>query len=190
MLPTVPIEADVGDSDSSIHPRLRAANAEMMRDRLALDLDRARFAAPEIEIGWKRISVDNLSFDGPVLGASWRVPVPGRRKALIATAEAAVEGSAARLARREREVSATRTAAKAAYAHRYTSVSQLPPPDDRLRAAVIEAFHLGEGSLTDLLDTLGALHGAASDDLDLLEDALAAHRALELAVGHPLETTP
>jgi outer membrane protein TolC len=48
------------------------------------------------------------------------------------------------------------------------------------------SFAAGESSLTDLLDSLRAVRDARLGALDLLGDALAAHRDLEAALGRPL----
>ncbi len=168
------------------HPQSRAAAAAAERDRFAVARARSAIALPEIELGWRRVRADGLTADGPVLGAAWRVPLPGRRRAKVAAAEAVAAGSAARQARQEAMAIAVRSAAQDVYAQHHAQASTLPEPDDRLRQASVEAYRLGEGSLTDLLDTFEALHAAAMGRLDLLADALAAHRALEQAVGHSL----
>jgi outer membrane protein TolC len=52
--------------------------------------------------------------------------------------------------------------------------------------AATAAFRAGESSLTDLLDGLRAASAARLGEIDLREQALAAHRELEAALGRPL----
>ena len=54
--------------------------------------------------------------------------------------------------------------------------------------AATAAYRAGEAALTDLLDTLRAGHDARlGEPSTCVEQALAAHRDLEVALGRPLD---
>ncbi len=55
--------------------------------------------------------------------------------------------------------------------------------------AVTRAYHLGEVPLTDLLDTVRAAAEAQHIALELLDEALGAHRELERLMGKTVGTT-
>ena len=146
-------------------------------------------AAPELYGGWQTLSLAGTRVGGPVFGISWTVPLFDR--AQPARAESAVRRDAA-----EARLELARARARAEAAGTVAAY-------ERLRAAAVQAesaaessthvmeaarasFAAGESNLTDLLDSLRAVRDARLGALDLLGDALAAHRDLEAALGRPL----
>ena len=146
-------------------------------------------AAPELYGGWQTLSLGGARVGGPVFGISWTVPLFDR--AQPARAESAVRRDAAEarleLARARARAEAAGTAA--AYERLRAAAAQAESAAES-STHVVEAarasFVAGESNLTDLLDSLRAVRDARLGALDLLGDALAAHRDLEAALGRPL----
>jgi cobalt-zinc-cadmium efflux system outer membrane protein len=129
-----------------------------------------------------------LSFDGPVYGVAWPVPIfdrnQGNRDAAVA--EAAVARSQLELETRLAEQRAQ--AALASYTDLFYSAKPIVSGDDDfdVAAAAFAAFEAGEASLTDVLDSLRASVSVQMARLDSLDRALAAERELEAAIGRPI----
>jgi outer membrane protein TolC len=56
----------------------------------------------------------------------------------------------------------------------------------RVMTGATAAYRAGEGSLTDLFDSLRAAVGARLGEIDLRAQAMESHRELEAALGRPL----
>jgi outer membrane protein TolC len=190
-LPEAPSDLDSRITES--RPDVLAARSEVERAESLGELSRRILEAPELLLGWKSIENDLTAgggdLDGPVFGIGWKVPVFGRRRADRLEAEsalAAAEASEKWLARRARSELA---AANAAYGELRESALaaqiELGELDGVARAAEA-SFEAGESTVTDLLDTLGALLDARLAALDLYASALGAHRQLEAAAGRSL----
>ncbi|MGD2116308.1 MAG: TolC family protein, partial [Acidobacteriota bacterium] len=175
----------------SSHARTRSLEAAVEAARLGGHLTERFVPTPELVAGWQRIDDGVRTVDGPLLGLSWSIPLFDRNRPDRARAEARLTASRARLERTRRELAAELAGARAAYEELHASALALrraatrtPPMID----AATAAFRLGEADLTDLLD---ALRSGAETELaavDLLGEALAAHRDLERAAGRALTT--
>jgi cobalt-zinc-cadmium efflux system outer membrane protein len=108
ILPMPPSTVDVGD-----HPDLQAAAHRVAEAEAVQRLQRRSLESPDISLGWKRLGEEGLSFDGPVYGIAWPLPVfdrnQGNRDA--ATAKASVARSRLELEKRLAEQRALATLA-------------------------------------------------------------------------------
>jgi cobalt-zinc-cadmium efflux system outer membrane protein len=182
-LPIPPATAEVGDRPDLRAIAHRAAEAEAVQR-----LQRRSVEPPEISLGWKKLGEEGLSFDGPVYGISWPLPVfdrnQGNRQA--ATAKASVARS-----RLELETRLAEQRARAALAA-YEDLYRIAKPEKGGREsfdvaiATFAAFEAGEASLTDVLDALRASVDVRLARLESLNQALAAERELEAAIGRPI----
>lgn len=183
-LPEVPADLDLAHRDD-----LEAQRREVEQRRLEMRLSRRFVAAPELEAGWKQVEAGGQTFDGPVLGVRWSVPLADRRQADREAASAGLEAAEARLALAESRAAAELEGARGAYDGLRRAVAATEPAKVQdLRFAATESYRLGEATVTDLLDTLRALRDAQLDHLDLFAAALAAHRDLETAAGRALDS--
>lgn len=182
-LPVPPGTIDVGD-----RPDLQAIAHRVAEAEAVQRLQRRSLEPPEISFGWKKLGEEGLSFNGPVYGIAWPLPVfdrnQGNREA--ATAEASIARSQLELETRLAE-----QRARAALAS-YTDLFRVAKPDDvrddgfDIAVATFAAFEAGESSLTDVLDSLRATVEVQMARLESLELALAAERELEAAIGRPI----
>jgi outer membrane protein TolC len=164
------------------HPLVRAAEADLAAARLEREAAGRFLASPELSLGWQRQELGAETLDGPLFGLAWAVPLFDRKRPERSAAAARVEGAEARLELVRREVAAARAAARANFERLARSLELAGTAlaeSDRMLDAAEAAFHLGEASLTDLLDTHRSVTEAALAVLDLQEAALAAHRELE-----------
>lgn len=183
LLPIPPATADVGDQPDLQATAHRVAEAEAVQR-----LHRRSLEPPEIGFGWKKLGEEGLSFEGPVYGIAWPLPIfdrnQGNREA--ATAEASVAQSRLELEKRLAEQRAR--AALAAY----KDLFQFAKPDETgnevldVAIATFAAFEAGEASLTDVLDSLRVSVEVRLARLESLDQALAAERELEGAIGRPI----
>jgi cobalt-zinc-cadmium efflux system outer membrane protein len=182
-LPTPPATAEVGD-----RPDLRAIAHRVAEAEAVQRLHRRSLDPPEISFGWKKFGEEGLSFDGPVYGIAWPLPVfdrnQGNREA--ASAEASVARSQLELETRLAEQRAR--AALAAYNDLYRVAKPREGGSEGFDVAIatFAAFEAGEASLTDVLDSLRASVDVRMARLESLDRALAAERELEAAIGRPI----
>jgi cobalt-zinc-cadmium efflux system outer membrane protein len=183
LLPMPPATVDVGG-----RPDLQAIAHRVAKAEAIQRLQRRSLEPPEISFGWKKLGEDGLSFDGPVYGIAWPLPVfdrnQGNREA--ATAEASVARSQLELETRLAEQRAR--AALAAYNDLYRISKPEEAGSEGLDVAIatFAAFEAGEASLTDVLDALRASVEVKLARLESFDQALAAERELEAAVGRPI----
>ncbi|MDH3815245.1 MAG: TolC family protein [Acidobacteriota bacterium] len=182
-LPIPPATADVGS-----RPDLQAIAHRVAEAEAVQRLQRRSLEPPEISFGWKKIGEEGLSFNGPVYGIAWPLPVfdrnQGNREA--ATAEVSVARSQLELETRLAEQRAR--AALASYSDLYLMAkpADVRGDDFDIAVATFAAFEAGEASLTDVLDSLRATVEVQLARLDSLDQALAAERELEAAIGRPI----
>ena len=183
LLPVPPAAADVGS-----RPDLQAIAHRVAEAEAVQRLQRRSLEPPEISFGWKKLGEEGLSFNGPVYGIAWPLPVfdrnQGNREA--ATAEASVARSQLELETRLAEQRALAALAS------YTDLFRVAKPEDvrdddfDIAVATFAAFEAGEASLTDVLDSLRATVEVQMARLESLYQALAAERELEAAIGRPI----
>jgi outer membrane protein TolC len=192
ILPSLPPPADVDGS----HPRLLAAAAELLAAESAQAASRRFLESPEVVVGWQRQDVGVESVEGPLLGLTWSLPLFRRNQAESARAGARAVAARARLERVRQEIEAERAGAVAAYRLLAVATAEVAVSlegNEKMLAGAVAAFHHGEASLTDLLETLRSMAESEMTALDLQEAALAAHRDLESLAGRsldPLSTLP
>lgn len=180
-VPVVPGLPDppASSSDLGSHPLLRALDAELEQARLEGKLARRIFRFPDLTLGVQRIDDGPQRLEGATYGLTWSLPLFDRNQADKAASQAAVDSLEARLRWTTRELERRSEATHTAYERlrRAASSARAVLEDlDRMVASARTAFQLGEGDLTDLLDTLRAVADAEQTALDLHAEALAAHR--------------
>lgn len=183
-LPGTSASLDVASRPDLTALELEAEQAELSR-RLA-----ARFLEfPAIVGGWTFFDEADAQVDGPVFGVEWSLPLFDRRQGERARTRREEEVARARLETTRMRAVSELEAAKDAYEHlRAVALDVMETTDDP--GAVIEAataeFRAGEATLTDLLDALRSVTDTRVRALELYQEALAAHRRLELSAGRPL----
>ena len=183
LLSIPPATADVGD-----RPDLQAIAHRVAEAEAVQRLRRRSLEPPEISLGWKKLGEEGLSFEGPVYGIAWPLPVFDRNQGNheAATAEASVARS-----QLEFETRLAEQRARAALAA-YNDLYRVAKPEEAgsrgldVALATFAAFEAGEASLTDVLDALRASVDVRLARLESLDQALAADRELEAAIGRPI----
>ena len=146
---------------------------------------------PELAFGWQTLRGDGLSIGGPVFAASWSVPLFDRDQGRRAQAQARARVLAARRTLARRRAQAEVEGTRAAYSG-LSAAARRAGELARTTEAVVRgsqaAFEAGEATVTDLNDALRVAFTAEVEALELQGEALAAGRALEIALGQPLGT--
>jgi outer membrane protein TolC len=169
---------------ATLHPRVAALTSELEAARADERVAGKITELPELLAGWQRQDLAGETFDGPIVGLSWPLPLLDRHRAERMTARARVEALEARLLLTDRETTATRAAAMAAYEELRRAASETSEAAAGAPAIVVAAaaaFQAGEADLTDLLETLRSATAVEVRALELHAAALAAHRDVELA---------
>lgn len=162
-------------------------------DVLQKDLDQARleerlagrfWGAPQLQAGWQRLETGGVQASGPVLGASWSLPLFDRNQGGRAKAARRRSAAEARLALATAGYTARVAGAEAAYlklarAARDAEASIQGVP--ALVEAATASFTAGESTATDLLDVLRSALDAQTRAIEAHAAALAAARTLEAA---------
>ncbi|MFN0149259.1 MAG: TolC family protein [bacterium] len=178
--------------DASANTGIRALELDLEAAAYDARLSRRFLSAPDLMAGWQRQQADDApTFEGPVFGVSWPLPLFDRQSGERAMTARRLESSTARLAFLRTQSAARIDAARAAYDRlREGASTALTASDDtqRLVESASASFALGESSLTDLLDTLRSVLTTRLTALDLYGAALEAHRELEAAAGRTLTT--
>lgn len=176
------------DTDVSRRPDLVAL--EERADQAELEAKAAgRFwGFPELAVGWQTLRDEGMSADGPVFAVSWSIPLFDRDQGRRAEAEGRQRILGARHALARRRAEAEVRGARAA-AIRLATAAREAAEAARTTGVVLQgaraAFEAGESTVTDLNDTVRAAFDAELEALELHAEALAAERALELALGRP-----
>jgi len=182
-LPIPPATADVGD-----RPDLQAIAHRVAEAEAVQRLQRRTLEPPEISFGWKKLGEEGLSFDGPVYGIAWPLPVFDRNQGNREAATAELSVAQSQLALETRLAEQRARAALAAYNDLYRISLPEEAGSECLDVAIatFAAFEAGEASLTDVLDALRASVDVKLARLESLDQALAAERELEAAIGRPI----
>ena len=145
---------------------------------------------PELAFGWQTLRGDLVNVDGPVFAVSWSVPLFDRDQGRRAEAEGRARVLAARRTIARRRAKAEVEGARAAYLGLSAATlraAELARSTEVVVRGTRAAFEAGEATLTDLNDALRVAFAAELDALELKGEALSAGRALEVAVGRPLD---
>jgi outer membrane protein TolC len=182
--PDPPESADPGAS-----PELRALTLEA--EQATLERKRAgRFLGfPTLQVGWQQLADRGVVQGGPIVAASWSIPLFDRDQPARIEAEGRQQAATARVELARARVAAEVGGGTAAYRVLSTAArdaGRMSEDADRVIGAATAAFRAGEASLTDLLDSLRAAMDARLSEIELRGQALAAHRDLEGALGRPL----
>ncbi len=143
---------------------------------------------PAISVGWTQIRDGELSFDGPVYGIAWPVPIFDRNQGNRRAGEAEARRARFELDAARRHADAQVQAALVAYSELYefAATTDGDPADADVAVAVLAAFEAGEADLTDVLDAHRSTVDLRLARLETLSVALTAERELEAAMGHPI----
>jgi cobalt-zinc-cadmium efflux system outer membrane protein len=183
LLPTPPATAEIEDRPDILALVHRVAAAESR-----LSLERRVLEPPVISAGWIEIRDGRQSFDGPVFGVIWPLPLFDRNqgKRQVAVAEADRARSEVEVSRRLALQQAA--AALASYSELFEAVvgGGSSAIEGGVVEAVFAAFAAGEASLIDVLDALRATIDVQMARVETLARALAAERELEAALGRSI----
>ena len=175
--------------EAAASPELLAATHEA--EQAAFERKRAgRFLTfPTLQFGWQQISDGGVVRSGPIFAAGWAVPLFDRDQGARIEAERRLQVTGARVEVTRARVTAQVEGSATAYRTLVAAsrdAARMSEESDRVIVAATAAYRAGEVSLTDLLDSLRAAIGARLGEIDLRDQALAAHRELEAALGRPL----
>lgn len=183
LLAPPPDAAGTGDRPDleALSQRVAEVDAQAKASRRALE-------PPAISIGWTEIRDGEISFDGPVYGIAWPIPVFDRNQGHREQGDAEVQRARFVLDAARRHADAQVQAALAAYSELYGSAVSVgdDSTDADVAAAVFAAFEAGEAGLTDVLDAHRSTVELRLARLDSLSVALTAERELEAALGRPV----
>lgn len=182
-LPASPTTATVGDRPDlkALAHRVAVADSQNQLQRRVLE-------PPEISVGWMEIGGNLQSFDGPMLGVVWPLPVFDRNQGARQAAAAEADRARSELEFARRRAVQHLHAALASYSDLFELVIRggISTAEADVVDAVFAAFEAGEASLTDMLDALRATVGVEMARLETLARALGAERELEAALGRPV----
>jgi cobalt-zinc-cadmium efflux system outer membrane protein len=172
----------------SARPELRYLEHRVVEAEARQSLSRRVLEPPEVSVGWLEIRDGMQSFDGPVLGVTWPVPLGGRSRGRREAAAAEVDRSRAVLEAGRRRARQRAESALASYArlHDIAAPIQAGTSSSDVVEPMLAAFEAGEASLTDVLDSLRTATDARLARLESLAAVLGAGRELEEAVGQPI----
>jgi outer membrane protein TolC len=170
-------------------PETRALAREIEQWELEARRSGRFWGFPTLQAGWQRLDDHGVVRDGPIFAANWSIPLFDRNRAAQIEAKRRGEAAQARLELTRSRLAAEVQGGLAAFRLLVTSASEAREAAEestRVIDAATAWYRAGEMSLTDLLDALRAAFAARARELETRGRALEAHRALELAVGHPL----
>jgi len=150
----------------------------------------SRFVSfPSLQVGWQTLEGAGVDAGGPILAATWAVPLFDRDQGSRVEAERVRDAAEARLTFARDRIAGEIEGRLAAYRTLHAAAAeaaQVAGEADRVIEAVTVSYQAGESGLTDLLETLRAAFAARLRAIDARDRALAAHRDLEEALGRPL----
>jgi outer membrane protein TolC len=187
LLPALPTPPEGLEAATS--PRIRSGEHRLEQARLEERLAGRFWGVPTLQAGVQRLEEGRLVETGPILAASWAIPLFDRSQAERAEARARAEIVASRLeqvrALTRAEIQGTLHAYQLLFAAA-REAHEASAETDRVIAAATAAYRAGEAGLTDLLDALGSAFETRLRELEVTALALEAHRDLEAAVARPL----
>jgi len=183
LLPTPPSTIDIGD-----RPDIRALSYGVVAAESRHQLQKRVLEPPVIILGWTEIADGVRSFDGPVFGLSWPVPLFDRKQGRREAASAEVSRAQFELEVAQKKALEQSRAALASYTELHAMVVRGSDggADSDVIETMLAVFEAGEASVTDVLDTLRATVDVRVARIDVLARALAAERELESALGRPI----
>jgi cobalt-zinc-cadmium efflux system outer membrane protein len=191
-VPGMPL-AELRDVALAQNPEVRAAELVLLAEQAEARLARREVVPdPTIALGYKRQNVTEESgtWDGFAAAVSIPLPLWDREEGAIEAAEAEARGQAAELRRLRRRVALDVERAwvelQAASAQLDAIGPQLGADAEAALLAARSAYHEGEITLVEWLDTVQAYFEAESIYADLLADHFIRRAALERAVGASL----
>ncbi len=182
-LPTPPSSPDIGD-----RPDIRALSYLAVAAESRHQLQQRVLEPPAISVGWTEIADGVRSFDGPVFGFAWPLPLFDRNQGRREAASAEVSRARFELEVAQKKALEQLQAALASYSEFYAMVVRgaAGETDSDVVDTMLAVFEAGEASLTDVLDALRATVDVRMARIEALARALVAERELESALGRPL----
>jgi cobalt-zinc-cadmium efflux system outer membrane protein len=174
--------------DVAGNPELEVLAHRVVESEAEYRLQRRVLDPPEIGVGWMELRDGRQSFDGPVFGVAWPIPIFDRRQGNREAARAETERARKTLEAATRRINASARAALAAYSDLYRAATSASTgsTDSEVVVAVFAAFEAGEAGLTDVLDALRSSVDVQLARLESIDRALEAQRELETALGRPV----
>jgi len=181
-LPTPPSSPDIG-----ARPDIRALSYRAVAAESRYQLQRRVIEPPAISVGWTEIADGVRSFDGPVFGVAWPLPLFDRNQGRREAASAEVSRAHFELEVGQKRALEQSQAALASYTELHAMVVRgaAVEADSDVVDTMLAVFEAGEASLTDVLDALRATVDVRMARIETLANALAAERELESALGRP-----
>ena len=179
-----PASVDLSDRADLLALDRRAAEAEA-RQRV----NNRALEPPEITVGWVDLRDDTRSFDGPVFGVTWPVPIFDRNQGNRDAATAELDRARAEFEVARRSARQHADSALGSYLELYAAATRARPTrtvESEVVESLLAAFTAGEADLTDVLDSLRTTVDVQLARLDSIAAALAAGRELEAAQGRPI----
>jgi outer membrane protein TolC len=175
--------------DPESAPELQALAFEA--EQATLERKRAgRFLTfPTLQLGWQQIDDAGAGRSGPIFAAGWSVPLFDRDQGGRAAAEGRRLAATARLEVARVQLAARVAGSAAAYRSLVAAsrdAARVAGDAEHVMTGATAAYSAGEGSLTDLFDSLRSATGAQLGEIDLRAQAMESHRELEAALGRPL----
>ncbi len=135
-------------ADPSRRPELAALAHRLAEAEARRRLAGRVIAPPEVSVGWLELRDVGRTFDGPVLGVAWPVPLLDRNQGDREASSAEADRARAGLVAARRRAAARAEAALASYRELYRAVVPDAPraPGDDVVDAVLAAFEAGEAS--------------------------------------------
>ena len=81
LLPPAPERLTAGHARFAAHPRAAALQAQLTSARSDESLAARFLLLPQLEAGWQHQEISGVTFDGPILGLSWPIPLADRDRA-------------------------------------------------------------------------------------------------------------
>ena len=190
---TRPVLPRLPRAESGIDPSTRPDVQARLQDVRSFEIEsreaRRYLTFPALELGWQQVEQSGRTWSGPVYGFAWKIPLFDRRQGDRLASAQRLEAARARAELATRRSIAEAEASESAYAFlrdaALTAAGSLED-GDRIVESATAAYDLGEADTTDQLETLRSVLRARHTALELHAEALAAHRALEIAAGRPL----